>query len=117
MVWNESEKMSDLILTTDDIMNVMGTDADDFLNVMAIVNDIIENPNKYTGVRALVVANKLSAYRTRIGTTANWLKSQEKSIIGRRKKDLLISIENNLLENINTLKLLGKVDGKAAGIL
>jgi hypothetical protein len=109
--------MSDLILTEEDIDNVLGPDAKKFKEVMLLVEDMIDFPQQYHGSKALVTALQLSAYRTKIGETANWLKSQEKSLNGRRKKDLLISMENNLLENINVLKLMGRIDGKAAGIL
>ncbi len=109
--------MSNLTLTKEDILDVMGDEAEGFLKVMAIMEDIIENTDKYSGVKALVTASKLAAYRTKIGAQANWLKSQEKSILGRRKKDLLISLENNLLENINVMKMAARLDAKAAGIM
>jgi hypothetical protein len=99
------------------IAKALDEDAEGFLEIMQVVNDIIENPEKYSGIKALMLANKLAAYRTKIGVKANWLKSQEKSINNRQKKDVLLSLEHNLEENINCLKISGRIEGKAAGLL
>ena len=109
--------MSNIELTEADIREVLGEDAQGFIDTLEIVQDMIDHPSKFTGQRAITEAIRISAYRTKFGSTANWLKSQDKSILTRRKKDLLISMENNLLENINCLKLAGRVDAKFAGII
>mgnify|MGYP006269988581 CR=1 FL=1 len=106
-----------MILTDEEIKNVLGEEAEDFISVLNTVNDMIENPGKYTQQRAVLEAIRLSAYRTKIGAKANWLKSQDKNILVRRQKDILISMENNLVENINCLKLAARIDAKAAGLL
>jgi hypothetical protein len=107
--------VNDLELTEEDIQDVLGFEAERFLETMVLIEDMIDHPDKYTGQRALLESIRLSAYRTKIGTVANWLKSQEKSIMGRRKKDLLLSMERNLEENINCLKLAARVEAKAVG--
>jgi hypothetical protein len=112
-------KLNDIHVTlhVDVIVKAMGEDADDFLEIMRIVDDIIVSPDKYSGIKALMLANQLAAYRTKIGIKANWLKSQERSISNRQRKDVLLSLEHNLEENINCLKLMGRIEGKAAGLL
>jgi len=106
-----------LDLTEDEIYEVMGIDASRFIDTLVLVEDMINHPDDYTGQKAILEAIRLSAYRTKIGTVGNWLKSQDKSILVRRKKDLLLSMEKNLEENINCLKLAGRINAKLDGTL
>jgi hypothetical protein len=113
--------MSDMTLTYGDVVEIFGEGTEagrDFLATMTEVNAMIENPEKFAGPRGLILAVKLAGLKTRIGAYANMLKTnQDKSILTRRRKDLLLSMERNLEENINALKLAGRLDGKAAGLL
>lgn len=106
-----------VIMTVEDISAALGEEAPGFLEVMSLVDDIIENPDKYSGIKALMLANKLAAYRTKIGVKANYLKSQERSLRNRQKKDILLSLEHNLVENINCLKLAARIEAGAAGLM
>jgi len=58
----------------------------------------------------LIHAAKLAALRTKLGARAQYYKTSEKSILQRRRKDLLMLMFTALEENINTLKLLGKIE-------
>jgi hypothetical protein len=109
--------MNEMILSKEDIYEVLGEEALSFILILNTMEDMIADPTKYVGQKAVLEAIRLAAYRTRIGASANWLKSQERDIKTRRRKDLLISMENNLLENINCLKLAGKIEAKNAGLL
>lgn len=104
-------------LSVEQIADVLEEDSQGFLEVMKIVDDIIENPENYSGIKALMLANKLAAYRTKIGVKANYLKSQERSLRNRQKKDILLSLEHNLVENINCLKLAARIEAGAAGLM
>jgi hypothetical protein len=89
----------------------------EFSKAMAVVQDILDNPSTYVGSRALVEAARLAAIRTKIGARAQYYKVAEKSIIQRRRKDLMLTMFSALEENINTLKLLGRIEAKTAGML
>ena len=106
-----------VVMTVEDIAVALGEEAPGFLEVMSLVDDIIENPDKYSGIKALMLANKLAAYRTKIGVKANYLKSQERSLRNRQKKDILLSLEHNLVESINCLKLAARIEAGAAGLM
>lgn len=111
---------SDIIevsLTIDEVRKALGPDADEFIEIMRIVDDILENEDKYTGVYALKTANKLAAYRLKISAKASFYKTAGTSITNKRRKNTLIAMEHAMEENINCLKLLGKVDARSAGIL
>lgn len=109
--------MSEMIITPAQIKEALGEGEEEFLECMRIVNDIIENPDSYTGMKAMIYASKLAALRTAIGVRAAYFKTGEKSIAVTRKKNFLISMEHNLEENINCLKLLGRVEGRATGVI
>lgn len=99
-------------VTPEQIKEALGEGEDEFLECMRIVTDIIDNPGDYTGMKALIMANKLAALRTAIGVRVAYFKSTEKGIVATRKKNFLISMEHNLEENIMVLKLLGRVEAK-----
>lgn len=88
----------------------------EFRECMIIVQKILDRPNAMMGSEALVAAAKLAALRTKIGARAQYYKTSEKSILQRRRKDLLMLMFSALEENINTLKLLGRVEVGMSGI-
>ncbi len=88
----------------------------EFSDCMDIVQKILDRPNAMMGSEALVAAAKLAALRTKIGARAQYYKTTDKSIIQRRRKDLLMVMFTALEENINTLKLLGRVEAGMSGM-
>lgn len=82
----------------------------EFSSCMEIVQRILDQPNAMMGSEALVAAAKLAALRTKLGARAQYYKTSDKSILQRRRKDLLMLMFTALEENINTLKLLGRVE-------
>lgn len=108
----------DVEVTLDEIAGCLSSEEfREFAWVMATVQDILDNPSTYVGSRALVEAARLAAIRTKIGARAQYYKVAEKSIIQRRRKDLMLTMFSALEENINTLKLLGRIEAKTAGML
>jgi len=107
----------DQSVTVEQIVNSMGPEANDFLKVLSVVNAIVERPEDFHGAKALLEASRLAAYRTRIGVHAQHYKTAEKSIENRRRKDVMLTLYNALEENINTLKLMGRIDANAAGLI
>lgn len=108
----------DVEITLDEIAGCLSTEEfSEFSRAMAIVQDILDNPSTYVGSRALVEAARLAAIRTKIGARAQYYKVAEKSIIQRRRKDLMLTMFSALEENINTLKLLGRIEAKTSGML
>lgn len=103
--------MSDIEIKLEDIYDALGQEeAADFARIMAHVNDIIDNPNRYSGTTALRIAAILASHRTRVSMRAQLYKTGDKSITNRRRRDLLMAMYSSLEENINTLKLLGRMD-------
>lgn len=99
--------------SVEDISIALGDDAEEFIAVMRVVSDIIENPHDYTGIRAGIEATKLAAYRTKIGMKAQMYKSASvgsQNAHLRPRKDVLMCLYEALLENINTLKGLAKYE-------
>lgn len=88
----------------------------EFSVCMEIVQRILDRPQAMMGSEALVAAAKLAALRTKLGARAQYYKTSDKSIIQRRRKDLLMLMFTALEENINTLKLLGKIEGSMSGV-
>jgi len=106
----------DVEVTEEDIKFALNGDYKEFIEVMTIVNDMIDNPDKYTGYRALKTAMILASWRAKIAMKAAYLKTAGESVANRKKKNILISLEHALEEPINTLKLLGKVDARLSGL-
>lgn len=103
--------MDEMQVSEEAIVNAMGEDeAVYFIEAMEIVNRIIGDPQSMVGNEALISAAKLAAWRTKIGLKAQLYKTASKSIGNRRRKDLLQTMYSSLEENINTLKLLGKLE-------
>lgn len=95
----------------DEVVGVLSSqEYEEFARCMEIVQEILDRPNAMVGSEALIAAAKLAALRTKIGVRAQYYKTSDKSIIQRRRKDLLITMFTALEENINTLKLLGRVE-------
>lgn len=115
---NHMEMEGDVEITLDEIAGCLSTEEfSEFSRAMAVVQDILDNPSTYVGSRALVEAARLAAIRTKIGARAQYYKVAEKSIIQRRRKDLMLTMFSALEENINTLKLLGRVEARSSGML
>ncbi len=105
-------------ITLDEVAGCLSSEEfSEFSKAMAVVQDILDNPSTYVGSRALVEAARLAAIRTKIGARAQYYMVAEKSIIQRRRKDLMLTMFSALEENINTLKLLGRIEAKTAGML
>jgi hypothetical protein len=108
----------DVEITLDEVAGCLSKEEfTEFEKAMAVVQDILDNPSSYVGSRALVEAARLAAIRTKIGVRAQYYKVAEKSMIQRRRKDLLLTMFSALEENINTLKLLGRIEAKSSGML
>lgn len=103
-------------VTFEQVIEVLGEEeATEFNQVMNYVQAIIDSPEKYNGLRAIHVANQLAALRTKIGLRAQHYKafySEDKSMTTKRRKYLTETLYHALEENINTLKLIGRVDAK-----
>lgn len=113
----EKEPREDHTITLHALKDSMGEDADEFIAVMNIVQDIIDNPDKYHGKIALRTAATLAAYRTKISLKAQYYKTVGANTVTRRRKDVLQSMYHSLEENIQTLKLLGRIDASVSGIM
>jgi hypothetical protein len=105
-------------VTLDEVAGCLSREEfEEFSKAMAVVQDILDDPSRYVGSRALIEAARLAAIRTKLGARAQYYKVAEKSMIQRRRKDLMLTMFSALEENINTLKLLGRVEAKTAGML
>jgi len=101
----------DVEVDLDEIAGALSSEEySEFSECMSIVQKILDRPNAMMGSEALVAAAKLAALRTKLGARAQYYKTSEKSILQRRRKDLLMLMFTALEENINTLKLLGRVE-------
>jgi len=105
----EGEKV-DTVLTVDLIKDAMGEEAEEFLQAMQVIDAIIADPGGFHGKRALVEANRLAALRTKIGVKAQYYKTAEKSIRNTKRRNVLMTMFTALEENINALKLLGRIE-------
>lgn len=115
-----SDTQLDVEYSTDDIAAVLGAEeAQVFLKIMGRVDMIMEHPENLVGNKAVVVATELAAYRTKIGLWSQMYKTAQKSITVTKRKNVLMSLYASLEENINTLKLLGRIEAKqmSGGIL
>ena len=101
---------NDIILSMDQIRYAMGDKAEEFVEVMNIVDDIIENPSRYIGMQAAKHAAILAAYRTKVIVKAQAYKRNSTIMSNEDKitKDIWYTLHEALEENINTLKLLAR---------
>lgn len=97
--------------TVEEIALVLGDDAAEFLECMKVADTIIDDPRHYTGILAGLEASRLAALRMKIGAKAQMYKSAS---VGnaelRRRKDVLMTMYDALLENINCLKGLARYE-------
>ena len=97
----------EIVVDIDYLAECMGDQADEFIEVMRVVNDIIENPSDYIGFQATKYATLLAAYRTQmiIKSQAYKRRSSHMSETDRLRNDMWKTMYQALEENINTLKL------------
>ena len=102
--------MNDIVVDTDYIRDAMGGEAEEFIEVMRIVGDIIENPNHYLGIQASKCATILAAYRTQmiVKSQAYKRRSARMTETDKLRNDIWKTLYQALEENINTLKLSAK---------
>jgi len=102
--------MADIIVNKDIITAMMGDKADEFLECLRIVEDIVENPEHYVGMQAIKSANLLAGYRTLMIVKSQVFK-RKSAVMGDQDKfvnDIWRTMYEALSENINTLKLAAK---------
>lgn len=89
----------------------------DFAKAMALAEDMIENPDKYTGIKAGAKAQLLATYRYEIGIVAQYWKNKAVGSSNRQDKlikDCLMTAYDGLVEMINTLKLTARQEHSLA---
>ena len=102
--------MADIIVNKEIITSMMGDKAEEFLECLRIVEDIINNPDQYLGMQAIKAANTLAAYRTLMIVKSQIFK-RKSAVMGDQDKfvnDIWKNMYEALAENINALKLAGK---------
>lgn len=99
--------MSNFIVDIDKISEIMGDKAEEFIECMRIVQDIIDRPDHYVGGQAIKYANQLAAYRTVMIVKSQMYKrrSQIMSEEDKFTNDIWKTMYEALSENINVLKL------------
>lgn len=88
----------------------MGDKADEFIETMKIVEDIIARPEHYVGMQAIKYLNKLAGYRT-IMIIKSQAYKRKSSIMSEQDKlvnDIWKTMYEALTENINALKIAAK---------
>ena len=84
--------------------------AEEFIECMRIIQDIIENPSDYVGMQAIKYLNVLAAYRTQMIVKSQAFKRRS-SIMNEQDKlvnDIWKTMYEALSENINALKIAAK---------
>jgi hypothetical protein len=102
--------MADIFVDTEMLSRHMGDKAEEFIECMKIVQDIIDNPETYIGYQAIKYANILAAYRTMMIVKSQAFK-RKSSIMSESDKfvnDIWKTMYEALQENINALKLAAK---------
>jgi hypothetical protein len=102
--------MADMIIDIQLIKDLMGNKAEEFIECIKIVQDIIDNPNHYVGGQAMKYANVLAAYRTMMIIKSQMYK-RKSSIMSEQDKfvnDIWKTMYEALSENINVLKISAK---------
>lgn len=102
--------MPDMIINRDILANHMGDKAEEFLECLRIVEDIIENPDHYVGFQAIKYANILAGYRTLMIVKSQMYKRKSTMMSEQDKfvNDIWKTMYEALTENINALKLAAK---------
>lgn len=102
--------MADIIVDPEWLASQMGDKAEEFLECMRIVQDIIDHPDSYVSLQALKYANILAGYRTVMIIKSQAFK-RKSSIMSEQDKfvnDIWKTMYEALVENINVLKIIGK---------
>jgi hypothetical protein len=102
--------MADIFVDTEMLSQHMGDKAEEFIECMKIVQDIIDHPETYIGYQAIKYANILAAYRTMMIVKSQAFK-RKSSIMSESDKfvnDIWKTMYEALQENINALKLAAK---------
>jgi hypothetical protein len=102
--------MADIIVDPEWLSAQMGDKAEEFIECMRIVQDIIAKPDSYVGAQALKYANMLAAYRTMMIVKSQVFK-RKSSMMSEQDKfvnDIWKTMYEALSENINVLKIIGK---------
>jgi hypothetical protein len=102
--------MADIVVDPDWLAEQMGDKAQEFIECMRIVQDIIDNPQNYVGMQAIKYLNVLSGYRTMMIVKSQAFKRRS-SIMSEQDKfvnDIWKTMYEALLENINALKIAAK---------
>jgi hypothetical protein len=100
----------DIIINRDILIAQMGDKADEFIECLKIVEDIINNPDHYTGMQAIKYANMLAAYRT-IMIIKSQIFKRKSAVMDEQDKfanDIWKTMYEALAENINVLKIAAK---------
>lgn len=102
--------MPDMIINKEILANHMGDKAEEFLECLRIVEDIIENPDHYVGFQAIKYANILAGYRTLMIVKSQMYKRKSTMMSEQDKfvNDIWKTMYEALTENINALKLAAK---------
>lgn len=102
--------MPDMIINREILANHMGDKAEEFLECLRIVEDIIENPDHYVGFQAIKYANVLAGYRTLMIVKSQMYKRKSTMMSEQDKfvNDIWKTMYEALTENINALKLAAK---------
>ncbi len=99
-----------MIINREILANHMGDKAEEFLECLRIVEDIIENPDHYVGFQAIKYANVLAGYRTLMIVKSQMYKRKSTMMSEQDKfvNDIWKTMYEALTENINALKLAAK---------
>lgn len=99
-----------MIINREILANHMGDKAEEFLECLRIVEDIIENPDRYVGFQAIKYANVLAGYRTLMIVKSQMYKRKSTMMSEQDKfvNDIWKTMYEALTENINALKLAAK---------
>jgi hypothetical protein len=102
--------MPDIIINKEVLAEQMGDKAEEFLECIRIVEDIIQNPDHYLGGQAVKYANILAAYRTLMIIKSQAFKRKSAVMSDQDKfvNDIWKTMYEALAENINALKLAAK---------
>jgi hypothetical protein len=102
--------MPDIVINKEVLAEQMGDKAEEFIECIRIVEDIIQNPDHYLGGQAVKYANILAAYRTLMIIKSQAFK-RKSSVMNDQDKfvnDIWKTMYEALGENINALKLAAK---------
>lgn len=99
--------MSNFYIDIETVTNMMGDHAEEFIECMKIVEDIIHRPDHYVGGQAIRYANQLAAFRTMMIVKSQMFKRKSQLMDNEDKfvNDIWKTMYEALGENINVLKL------------